>query len=143
LEDDERLREVAVLYTLTVSLGTGRCHCLVPIDKHAKPRRLRASWQWFGAVDTLRWNNRAFLTWPRGSRGQAHVVLWRQRQRVKRRSTRARRGIRPCDHETETNTDVLRPARSTEYHSLINHLVYTLVSEFNIPVLQLLDVGRA
>ena len=95
------------------------------------------------AVDTLRGNIKAFLAGPRGCRGQAHVALWRHWQRVKRRSLHARRGIRPCDHETETITDVEQPARSAEYHSIITHRVDSLVSMFKIPVLQLLDMDQA
>lgn len=95
------------------------------------------------AVDTLRGNIKAFLAWLRGCSAQAHVVLWRQWQRVKRRSLHARRGIRPCDHETETTSDVERPAQSAEHHSIITHLVYTLVSVFKILVLQLLEMDRA
>jgi hypothetical protein len=55
----------------------------------------------------------------------------------------ARRGIRPCDHETETTTDVEQPARSAESHSIVTHLVDTLVSVFKILVLQLLEMDRA
>ena len=95
------------------------------------------------AVDTLRGNIKAFLVRPRGCSAQAHVVLWRRWQRVKRRSLHARRGIRPYDHETETTTDVERSARSAERHSIITHLFNTLVSVFKIPVLQLLEMDRA
>lgn len=99
------------------------------------------------AVVRLQWihceGTSKFLAGPRGCRDQAHVVLWRHWQRVKRRSLHARRGIRPCDHETETITDVEQPARSAEYHSIITRLVDTLVSMSKILVLQLLDMDRA
>ena len=55
----------------------------------------------------------------------------------------ARPGIRPCDHETETITYVGQPARSSEYNSIITHLVDSLVSVFEILVLQLLEIDRA